>query len=125
MRLTSIAMTCAFVGLPFAGSMVLPKSEYTPLARAALMALSIAWRIRHSTNEDKQNINHQLRELKDAGTENVVSEYKHGNAKYKKNLQLLPETILPGDTFIALEVSRLSGSSSRTKAVWQMQKPKA
>ena len=41
---------------------------------------------RCSTNEDKQDINRQIWELKDAGAEEVVFEYEHGDAKVKKNL---------------------------------------
>ena len=41
---------------------------------------------RCSTNEDKQDINRQIRELKDAGADEVVFEYEHGDAKVKKNL---------------------------------------
>ena len=38
---------------------------------------------RCSTNEDKQNINRQLRELKAAGADEVIFEYEHGDAKVK------------------------------------------
>ena len=68
---------------------------------------------RCSTNEDKQDINRQIRELKNAGAEEVVFEYEHGDAKLKKNLQMLLETIQPGDTIITLEVSRLSRSTKQ------------
>ena len=68
---------------------------------------------RCSTNEDKQDINRQIRELKDAGAEEVVFDYEHGDAKLKKNLQMLLETIQPGDTIITLEVSRLSRSTQQ------------
>ena len=44
---------------------------------------------RCSTNEDKQDITRQIRELKAAGAEEVIFEYEHGDAKVKKNLQLL------------------------------------
>ena len=47
---------------------------------------------RCSTNEDKQDINRQIRELKDAGAEEVVFEYEHGDAKVKKNLHVLLDT---------------------------------
>ena len=46
---------------------------------------------RCSTNEDKQDITRQIRELKAAGAEEVIFEYEHGDAKVKKNLQLLQE----------------------------------
>jgi len=66
---------------------------------------------RCSTNEDKQDITRQIRELKAAGAEEVIFEYEHGDAKVKKNLQLLLESAEAGDTIITLEVSRLSRST--------------
>ena len=68
---------------------------------------------RCSTNEDKQDINRQIRELKTAGAQEVVFEYEHGDAKVKKNLQMLLETAAEGDTIITLEVSRLSRSTKQ------------
>ena len=68
---------------------------------------------RCSTNEDKQDINRQIRELKAAGAEEVIFEYEHGDAKVKKNLQLLLDGAEAGDTIITLEVSRLSRSTQQ------------
>lgn len=68
---------------------------------------------RCSTNEDKQDINRQIRELKANGTEEVIFEYEHGDAKLKKNLQMLLDTVQEGDTIITLEVSRLSRSTQQ------------
>lgn len=68
---------------------------------------------RCSTNEDKQDINRQIRELKAAGAQEVVFEYEHGDAKVKKNLEMLLETAAEGDTIITLEVSRLSRSTKQ------------
>ena len=68
---------------------------------------------RCSTNEDKQDINRQIRELKAAGAQEVIFEYEHGDAKVKKNLQMLLETAAEGDTIITLEVSRLSRSTKQ------------
>ena len=68
---------------------------------------------RCSTNEDKQDINRQIRELKDAGAEEVVFEYEHGDAKVKKNLHMLLDMATAGDTIITLEVSRLSRSTQQ------------
>ena len=69
---------------------------------------------RCSTNEDKQDINRQIRELKAAGADEVIFEYEHGDAgdaKVKKNLYMLLEMAASGDTIITLEVSRLSRST--------------
>ena len=41
---------------------------------------------RCSTNEDKQDINRQIRELKSAGAEKVIFEFEHGDTKVKENL---------------------------------------
>lgn len=68
---------------------------------------------RCSTNEDKQDINRQIRELKAAGAEEVIFEYEHGDAKLKKNLTMLLDTAQEGDTIITLEVSRLSRSTQQ------------
>ncbi|MBP3647447.1 MAG: recombinase family protein [Clostridia bacterium] len=68
---------------------------------------------RCSTNEDKQDINRQIRELKTAGAEEVIFEFEHGDAKVKQNLQMLLETVQEGDTIITLEVSRLSRSTQQ------------
>ncbi len=68
---------------------------------------------RCSTNEDKQDINRQIRELKAAGADEVIFEYEHGDAKVKKNLYMLLEMAASGDTIITLEVSRLSRSTQQ------------
>lgn len=68
---------------------------------------------RCSTNEDKQDITRQIRELKAAGAEEVVFEYEHGDAAVKKNLNMLLDSAQPGDTIITLEVSRLSRSTQQ------------
>ena len=68
---------------------------------------------RCSTNEDKQDITRQIRELKAAGAEEVIFEYEHGDAQLKKNLQLLLDSTEAGDTIITLEVSRLSRSTKQ------------
>ena len=68
---------------------------------------------RCSTTEDKQDINRQIRELKAAGAEEVIFEYEHGDAKLKKNLQMLLDAVQEGDTIITLEVSRLSRSTQQ------------
>ena len=68
---------------------------------------------RCSTNESKQDINRQIKELKAAGAEEVIFEYEHGDAKTKKQLQMLLDIAKEGDTIITLEVSRLSRSTQQ------------
>ena len=68
---------------------------------------------RCSTNESKQDINRQIRELKSAGAEEVIFEYEHGDAQTKKQLSMLLDAAQAGDTIITLEVSRLSRSTQQ------------
>ena len=68
---------------------------------------------RCSTNESKQDINRQIKELKAAGADEVIFEYEHGDAKTKKELSMLLELAREGDTIITLEVSRLSRSTQQ------------
>ena len=68
---------------------------------------------RCATNESKQDINRQIKELKAAGADEVIFEYEHGDARTKKELNLLLELAQAGDTIITLEVSRLSRSTQQ------------
>lgn len=79
---------------------------------------------RCSTNEDKQDINRQIRELKAAGADEVVFEYEHGDAKVKKELHMLLDMAASGDTIITLEVSRLSRSTQQLCEILDIVKAK-
>ena len=68
---------------------------------------------RCSTNESKQDVNRQIKELKAAGANEVVFEYEHGDSKTKKELQMLLALSKAGDTIITTEVSRLSRSTQQ------------
>ena len=68
---------------------------------------------RCSTNESKQDSNRQIKELKAAGADEGIFEYEHGDARTKKELNLLLELAQAGDTIITLEVSRLSRSTQQ------------
>ena len=68
---------------------------------------------RCSTNETKQDIDRQVRELKAAGAESLFVEYEHGDTDEKKQLSLLLGQGRPGDTIITTEVSRLSRSTKQ------------
>ena len=68
---------------------------------------------RCSTNEDKQDIKRQTRELKAAGAEQIFLEYEHGDKAIKEQLFSLLEQANPGDTIITLEVSRLARSTKQ------------
>ena len=68
---------------------------------------------RCSTNEDKQDIQRQVRELKNAGAESVYLEYEHGDAVVKQELSTLLEHAKEGDAIYTLEVSRLARSTKQ------------
>ena len=68
---------------------------------------------RCSTNESKQEISRQVRELKQAGAERIFLEYEHGDAAVKCQLSALLEQAQEGDTIITLEVSRLARSTKQ------------
>ena len=68
---------------------------------------------RCSTNESKQDIVRQVRELKQAGAEDIFLEYEHGDAAVKCQLSSLLEQAQEGDTIITLEVSRLARSTKQ------------
>ena len=68
---------------------------------------------RCSTNESKQDINRQVRELKAAGAEVISMEYEHGDAKVKSQQQAMFAEAVAGDTIIVLEVSRLARSTQQ------------
>lgn len=68
---------------------------------------------RCSTNESRQDIDRQVRELKIAGAEEIFLEYEHGDAAVKKQQQTLFDTAQEGDTIITLEVPRLARSTKQ------------
>lgn len=72
---------------------------------------------RCSTNESKQDINRQVRELKSAGAEEVFLEYEHGDSLVKPQQQVMFETSREGDTIITLEVPRLARSTQQLCAI--------
>ena len=68
---------------------------------------------RCSTNETKQDINRQVRELKAAGAEEIFIEYEHGDSKIKSQQATMFAQAQAGDTIIVLEVSRLARSTQQ------------
>lgn len=68
---------------------------------------------RCSTNETKQDINRQVRELKAAGAEEIFLDYEHGDSKIKQQQAAMLAEAVPGDTVITLEVSRLARSTQQ------------
>ncbi len=68
---------------------------------------------RCSTNETKQDINWQVRELKAAGAEKIFFEYELGDSKIKDQQQAMLLEAREGDTIITLEVPRLARSTQQ------------
>ena len=79
---------------------------------------------RCSTNEDKQDIKRQIRELKAAGAEEIVFEYEHGDAKVKNAQAQLLERAQDGDSIIVTEASRLSRSVQQLCEIIELVKRK-
>ena len=68
---------------------------------------------RCSTNETKQDINRQVRELKTAGADTLFLEYEHGDSKIKNQQEAMFAQAQAGDTILTLEVPRLARSTQQ------------
>ena len=79
---------------------------------------------RCSTNESKQDINRQLRELKEEGAEEVYFEYEHGDSAVKQKQLALFDVAKEGDTIITLEVPRLARSTRQLCEIIEIVKAK-
>ena len=80
---------------------------------------------RCSLAEDRgQDLNRQVRELKAAGAEEIITEREHGDAKVKQNLDLLLDAAEAGSTIICTEVSRLSRSTQQLCEIIEIIKEK-
>ena len=80
---------------------------------------------RCSLSEEKgQDLNRQVRELKAAGAEEIITERVHGDAKVKPQLDFLLEHIENGSTLIVCEVSRLSRSVLQFCEIMELVKEK-
>ena len=65
---------------------------------------------RCSTNETRQDVERQVRELRAAGAVRIWYEYEHGDADVKEQQTLMFETMHPGDSVIIIEVPRIARS---------------
>ena len=70
---------------------------------------------RCSTNESLQDIDRQVRELKQQGAEEktIYREYESGTKVNRAELQKLLDIVKPGDTILATEVSRITRSTKQ------------
>lgn len=79
---------------------------------------------RCSTNEDLQDINRQIRELKQQGAKDttIYKEYESGTKVNRAELQKLLNTVQTGDTIIATEVSRITRSTKQLCEILELAK---
>ena len=77
---------------------------------------------RCSTDETKQDINRQVRELKQLGAtdETIYLEYESGAKVDRIELNKLLNVVKDGDTILALEVSRISRSSKQLIEIMEL-----
>ena len=81
---------------------------------------------RCSTNEDKQDIDRQKRELKKLGVSdsNIFLEYESGSKADRVQLNRLLTTIQSGDSIATTEVSRLTRSTKQLCEIIEFAKEK-
>lgn len=81
---------------------------------------------RCSTNEKFQDINRQVRELKQAGAcdESIYLEYESGTNTNRTELNKLLNTVQKGDTIISTEVSRITRSTKQLCDIIELAKSK-
>ncbi len=81
---------------------------------------------RCSTNETKQDISRQIRELKSMGVDetDIYMEYESGSKAHRKELTRLLDVIEDGDTIKALEVSRITRSTKQLCEIIDIAKEK-
>ena len=77
--------------------------------------MSVYGYARCSTDETRQDINRQVRELMDQGApkENIYLEYESGTSANRVELKKLLGIIQPGDTLLSTEVSRITRSTAQ------------
>lgn len=81
---------------------------------------------RCSTNEKMQDINRQVRELKQQGATDttIYLEYESGTKVNRKELNKLLNIVQSGDTIIATEVSRITRSTKQLCDIIELAKDK-
>lgn len=79
---------------------------------------------RCSTNETKQNVKRQVRELKELGADFIYEEYVSGTRSDRKEYNKMLKAVSDGDTIVATEVSRLTRSTLQLCELMQLAKSK-
>lgn len=79
---------------------------------------------RCSTNERQQDINRQVRELKQQGAtdKTIYLEYESGMKADRAELGKLLDIVKPGDTILATEVSRITRSTKQLCEIIELAK---
>lgn len=79
---------------------------------------------RCSTNEKQQDINRQVRELKQQGAtdKTIYLEYESGTKTNRPELAKLLDIVRPGDTILATEVSRITRSTKQLCEIIELAK---
>ncbi len=79
---------------------------------------------RCSTNDTKQNIDRQIRELKSLGVDrkNIFKEYESGTKVNRVELNRLLDIVVSGDTIVATEVSRITRSTKQLCEIIELAK---
>lgn len=80
--------------------------------------------VRCSTNNEKQDYEYQIRELKKMGAEKIFREYESGTKEDRKELKDMLEEVTEGDTILATEVSRISRSTKQLCEIIELAKTK-
>lgn len=81
---------------------------------------------RCSTNETKQDINRQKRELKEMGATNksIFMEYESGTKINRPELLKMLDTVKEGDTIVTTEISRITRSTKQLCDIIELVKDK-
>jgi DNA invertase Pin-like site-specific DNA recombinase len=79
---------------------------------------------RCSTNETKQDIERQIRDLRAKGAEEVFYEYESGAKQYRPELSRLLSRLEEGDSIVTTEVSRITRSLKQLCEVLEFAKKK-
>ena len=87
-------------------------------------AVTVHGYARCSTNETRQDIDRQVRELRAAGATVIWREYEHGDAETKEEQEHMWATVRAGDTIVVTEPSRLSRSVQQFCAIVETIKEK-
>lgn len=81
---------------------------------------------RCSTNETKQDVNRQKRELLDMGAkvDTLYMEYESGTKKNRPELNKMLAALQPGDTIVTTEISRITRSTKQLCDIIELIKEK-